>query len=832
MPKNNNLMMRNGHRVTVQKLRRVAKLPTKSTAPATYDGFLGQDRAKAAAELAASINDSGFNLFVAAPRATPVSAALESLLKSFAADRPTPDDWAYVFNFGSPHAPKALKFPAGKAKLFRTSIRDMIQDLMAAIPAAFDKPDIQNQRRALKEKFQEKQEDAFEKLGEDARERGVAIIRTPMGFSLAPMRDDKVLGADVVKMLSADEQKTIEKNIKKMEKELAALVQTVPKWEREMRDGLRKLERETVEAAITQSIEVAKKELCEFPEACTHLDAIRRDLVDNVALFIQFQELRDILQAQSSGDEISLGPFDRYDVNVLVDNSTSGPGAPVIEESHPTLAHLIGRVEHRSESGVLTTNFKLIKPGALHQANGGFLILDARRLLSEPMSWFALKRALQTGCIKTESLAEALNLTSTITLEPAPIPLSIKIILVGDPLIYHLLTAHDPEFSDYFKLLADFEHDIDRTPETEDAYAQSLRGLASAKDLLPLDKAACEILLEESARIAGDAERLSLATDQLRDLMVEANHRALAANRKKISKADIKETIAARDHRQGRIRDRLHDYMMRGVSLIETEGEAIGQINGLSVYQFGNYAFGKPNRITARTRPGPGRVIDIEREVRLGGPIHSKGVLILTGYLTGHYVPDKPLSLLASIVLEQSYGGVEGDSASLAELVALLSSLSGNPVRQSLAVTGAINQHGDVQAIGGANQKIEGFFDLCKARGLTGDQGVIVPASNVQHLMLRNDIVAACKSGDFHVFAVKNVDAALELLLGHSAEQIHDAVQKKLLKYATVFEKSPQRLDDRPAEKLPEQDTGDVPPDQPPADPPSDPPADPPQKRV
>ncbi|RZV42591.1 MAG: ATP-dependent protease, partial [Acidimicrobiales bacterium] len=429
MQKNKNHLLENENRVALKKLRRDTKLSAVSASSAKYDGFLGQDRAKAAAELAANIDDKGFNLFVAAPRATPVLPALNSLLEQFSADRPTPDDWAYVFNFASPHSPKALRFPAGKAKVFRASVRDMIQDLMAAIPAAFEKPDIQNQRQALKETFKQKQEDAFEKLGEDARERGVAIMRTPMGFSLVPMRDDKVLGSDVVKMLSSDKQKEIEVNIKQTEKELQTLVETVPKWERELRDGLRRLERETVEAAITQSIEVAKRELCEFAEACSHLDAIRRDLVDNVALFVHYQELQEILQTQSSGDDISLGPFDRYDVNVLVDNSAKKVGAPVIEESHPTLAHLVGRVEHRAEAGVLTTNFKLIKPGALHLANGGFLILNASRLLSEPMSWFALKRALQTGCIKTESLAEALNLTSTITLEPTPIPLSIKIII-------------------------------------------------------------------------------------------------------------------------------------------------------------------------------------------------------------------------------------------------------------------------------------------------------------------------------------------------------------------------------------------------------------------
>lgn len=523
--------------------------------------------------------------------------------------------------------------------------------------------------------------------------------------------------------------------------------------------------------------------------------------------------------AYDMGDETSLGVFDRYDVNIFVDHSATQYRAPIIEENHPTLAHLIGKIEHRSQEGVLTTNFKLIKPGALHAASGEFLILDARRLLSEPMSWQALKRSLQTGCVKTESLAEALSLPSTITLEPAPIPLDARIVLVGDAWIYHLLVANDPEFSEYFKLLADFEYTAPRTQENERDYAAALYIEAKRRELLPPNLPALELMVDHAAREAGDAERLSLASDHALDVLTEANHHALTANRTQIDRSDIETALQSREERLGRIRDHMQESLVRKISLIETDGDVIGQINGLSVFQFGQHRFGKPSRITARTRPGQGKVIDIEREARLGGPIHSKGVMILTGYLAGKYAQERPMSLLASLVLEQSYGGVEGDSASMAELAAIISSLSQRPVKQSLAMTGAINQLGAVQAIGGVNEKIEGFFDLCVQRGLTERQGVIIPQSNVQHLMLRPDVVDACQEGTFHIYAVKNVDEALELVIGEPASTIHKAVEDRLNTYADIY--SPITSDaSAPPEKVRSKAPNGRPPNTPPSDPP------------
>ena len=814
------------HRVSNTLLRRETKLGSLETAASHFNSFLGQDRAREAAELAATMDAKGFNLFVAAPRGTPAREALRNLLDTEAAKRSTPDDWAYVYNYARPHEPRAIKLPPGKARFFRKCVREMIQDLRRAIPAAFEKQEVQNQRRILEDQFKEKQEDAFETLGQDAREKGVAILRTPMGFSFTPMQDDEVMSPEALKALTKEEHEARQKAIQETQANLEGVLRSIAKWERELRDGMRVLERETVEAAITQSIELTKSELSAFPEAIAHLESIRADLIENVALFAQIPETSKIISNESIEDDVSLGPFDRYDVNVFVDHSASAPGAPVIEENHPTHAHLIGRVEHRAEDGVLKTSFKLIKPGALHAANGGFLILDARRLLQEPMSWQALKRALQTGCIKTESLAEALSLTTTITLEPAPVPLSVKIILIGDALIYHLLAAHDPEFSDYFKLLADFDHDTDRTDSSEMDYALSLVGLAKSKELLDFETGALELLIEEAAREAGDSGRLSLAVESQLDLMQEANHRAKQAGRQSVARGDVADTIAAKDERASRIRDRMQDMLMKGISLISTDGEAVGQINGLSVYQFGGHAFGKPSRITARARPGQGRVIDIEREARLGGPIHSKGVLILTGFLAGRYVLDRPMSLLASIVLEQSYGGVEGDSASAAELVALLSSLSGSPIKQSMAITGALNQLGEIQAIGGANEKIEGFFDLCNDRGLTGDQGVVIPESNVQHLMLRSDVVEACSQGRFHVYSASHLDDALELMIGRPASDIHADVKSTLERFADVFLNSRIRGDVTPPEQVGTEQPSDTLPGDPPSDPPTEPPAE------
>lgn len=793
--------------------------------------FLGQARAQEAIELAAAISAEGFNLFVAAPAGADALGAVKRLLTNAAANRERPGDWAYVFDFDAPRRPRALALPSGRALGFRKAVRELIVDLKAALPAAFEKPDFQARRRGLEDAFRDKQEDAFERLGEEGRQRDVAIIRTPMGFSLGPLKDGDVMEPEAFNALPEAEQERRRTQMKEVQGLLAELLRTLPKWERELREGIRTLERETAEAAITQSIEETKKSLSDVPPALDHLDAMRRDLLENAVFFAN-------VAAQAMGDVIgladrdgSMGPFDRYDVNVLVGHDGDASGAPVVEEAHPTLANLVGAIEHRAEEGVLTTNFMLIKPGALHTANGGFLILDAHRLLRQPLSWDALKRALHQGQAKIESLGEVLNLSTTITLDPEPIPIDLRVVLVGDPWIYHVLAVYDPDFTTHFKLLADFETDAPRSEASEHVYAARLVALAKELGLIPPEIGALERLVEEAARAADDAEKLTLVSSDIRDLLIEAAHHADVGEKSEVSAEHVEMAIAARKRRLSRIGDRMQENVLRDIALIDTDGAETGQVNGLSVFQIGGFRFGRPTRITARSRPGAGRVVDIEREARLGGPIHSKGVMILTGYLAGRYALDQPMSLLASLVFEQSYGGVEGDSASLAELCALLSDLAELPLRQDLGVTGAVNQRGDVQAIGAVNEKVEGFFDICAARELTGRQGVIIPSGNVQHLMLNEGVVEACRDDTFAVYAVRTVDEVLALLTGEPADTVHARIEARLGAFADVVARVGGRGEPAGrAELVPEAAPPSEPPGKPPGEPPEDPPRVPPSR--
>jgi lon-related putative ATP-dependent protease len=455
--------------------------------------------------------------------------------------------------------------------------------------------------------------------------------------------------------------------------------------------------------------------------------------------------------------------FRRYQVNVVVDHSES-EGGPVIYEEHPTYNNLIGRIEHMAQMGALVTDFNLIKPGAFHRANGGYLLIDARELLMQPYAWQGLKRVLRAQEVRIESLSQALSLVGTVSLEPEPIPLKVKVVLIGERLLYYLLNQYDPDFGELFKVEADFSDEMAKTQENDALYARLIATMARRQELRPFDRGAAARIIERSGRLAGDSKKLSTHLLSVAELLEEADYWADHAGNDVVTVADVQRAIEEQIHRADRLRERTQEHIKRGTIMIDTKGAVVGQVNGLSVIALGDFAFGRPSRITARTRLGKGEVVDIEREVDLGGPIHSKGVLILSGYLGARFAPDHPLSLSASLVFEQSYAGVEGDSASLAELCTLLSALADTPVKQGLAVTGSVNQHGEVQPIGGVNEKIEGFFDACSAKGLTGEQGVLIPTANVEHLMLRQDVIEAVEQERFHVYSVETVDQAIELL--------------------------------------------------------------------
>ena len=500
----------------------------------------------------------------------------------------------------------------------------------------------------------------------------------------------------------------------------------------------------------------------ETPEVKSFLDVVSKDIVQNMQYFLPANTRPSVLEGQVTRPSVELR---RYEINVLVNNSNL-EGTPIIYENNPTYNNLIGRIEHIAQDGALITDFTLIKPGALHRANGGYLILDMHNLLMNPFAWEGLKRTLYAREIRMESLERLLSLVSTVTLEPEPIPLNVKVVLVGDRYLYYLLKTYDPEFNELFKATADFSESFDRNAKSVNQLAQIISMVASIEKVRPIKSKGVARIIEQCSRETGDAEKLSLHRGQLKDLVVESDYWASKNGKDQVEVEHVQNAIDARIHRADQMQEKVREQILRGIILIDTQGDCVGQINGLSVYQLGDYSFGQPSRITATARLGHGNVMDIEREIKLGGPIHSKGVMIPSSCLANRYARNRPLSLSATLVFEQNYGGVDGDSASIAEFCALISALADIPIRQCFAVTGSINQHGEAQAIGGVNQKIEGFFDICKARGLSGEQGVIIPSSNLKHLMLRHDVVEAVRNNQFHVHTVDNVDDALALLTG------------------------------------------------------------------
>jgi lon-related putative ATP-dependent protease len=728
-------------------------------------GLVGQERAVDAIQLGIAMRRPGFNVFAFGPSGAGKHTLIQQLLERQAAAESTPPDWCYVNNFAEARRPRCLMLPTGRAVPLRDAMKRLVADLRVALPAAFEREAYRARREVIDQEFKHRHEEAFGALERKAEQKGIGLLRTPMGLALAPVRNGEVIPPDVFNRLAAEDRQRITAEIQALQGDLEAVVRRIPEWEREHRDAVRRLNRDTIAVVVNHLLQEIRSAFADLGEVAGYLDAVERDILEHADDFI----------ADGRGEGGEGGPptpaadeassFRRYQINVLVDNSQR-KGAPIVYEDHPTHQNLVGRIEHLARFGALMTDFNLVVAGALHKANGGYLVLDAERLLTASFGWESLKRALRAGEIRTVSLEQLLSLASTVSVDPQPIPLEVKVVLVGPPLIYYLLAELDPDFSELFKIAAEFDDRVDRTPENVQFYARLVASAARRVRLRPLDRTAVAQVIEEAARMTGDAAKLSARLRGITDLLQEADHLAAVNEHRVIGAAEIEAAIAARRHRSDRVYLRLQEEMARKTLHIETEGAQVGQVNGLSVISLGGASFGHPSRITAQIRLGKGEVIDIEREVALGGPIHSKGVLILAGFLGGRFGRNGPLSLTASLVFEQSYGGVEGDSASAAELFALLSALSDTPIRQSLAVTGSVDQHGRIQAIGGANEKIEGFFDICKARGLSGEQGVLIPSANVQHLMLRPDIVEAAAAARFHVTPIDTVDQGMELLTG------------------------------------------------------------------
>lgn len=732
---------------------------TSDTLPAPQEAF-GQARAVEAIQLAIGMAHPSFNLFVLGEPGGGRHALVRGLLEQRAATMPAASDWCYVYNFAEPTEPRVLTLPAGEGGKLRRDMLRFAEDLEPAISAALESEDFRSHAEAIQQELKQREANALSELGQEARGRGIALLRTPQGFTFVPLKDDEPMAPDVFNELPEEEKTRIGRLIDEFGERLQKLMHQVPRWRREMQGQLRQLGRDTINLAVGHLIADLKEAYASHANVRDFLDEVLADIVEyGESLRVPHDDANSV---EFSTDGISV---QRYQVNLLV-GSEEQAAAPIVFEDNPTYANLIGRVDHIAHMGTMVTNFTLIKAGALHRANGGFLMLDAIKVLSKPFAWEALKRALKSGELRIDSLDRALGFASTLPLEPAPIPLACRVVLFGDPMLYYLLKEYDPEFGDLFRVAADFENDVARNEDNVRQYAAHIADLARHNGLLPIEAAAMARVVEFSSRQAGDGERLATNVRRVATLLHEADRGARTAGAACIRADDVDGALAAQIRRQDRLRSRYQEAILRETLLITSSGGHVGQINGLAVIDLGDFMFAHPVRITATVRLGEGDVIDIERETELGGAIHSKGVMILSSFLGARYSSRMPLSLAASLVFEQSYGPVEGDSASLAELCALLSALAGAPIDQSLAVTGSVNQFGQVQAIGAVNEKIEGFFDICRLRGLTGTQGVLIPQSNVKNLMLRDDVVAAARAGQFRIYAVASVDQAIEILTG------------------------------------------------------------------
>lgn len=721
----------------------------------------GQERAIDALQLALETSGRGCNAFVLGPPGSGRHAAVRRLLEAHAATRPAPPDCCYVYNFAAPQRPRVLMLPPGEGARLHAAMQGFVGELAKAIEAAFEGDEYRARLEAIQKDMKQREEGTLQALGDEALREGVVLVHTPQGFSFAPVRNGQPMSEKEFERLPDKQKERIREVIQQLSQRLVAWMQQLPRLRRETQARIRDASRETMTLAAGHLIAELKESFAAHAAVQAFLEEVQQDIVETgEALRTQTTEDEEV--AELSGTL----KLTRYQVNLLVGHA-SDAHAPVVVCDNPTFPNLVGRVDHVAHLGTLLTNFTMVQPGALHRANGGYLVLDALHVLSHAGSWDGLKRALKSGQLAIESLPETLGLSPNApALDPEPVALALKVVLVGERHHYYLLQALDPEFDALFRIAADFEDDVPRTAESVAAFARFAGGLARTQQLRPCTPGAVARLVEEASRLAGDRERLSTHAQAIEDLLHEADTHAARDGRPQVSREDVAQALANREHRGDRLRDYLREQVLQDGLVIATGGAQAGQVNGLAVFQVGEALFGRPLRVTATARLGDDKVVDIERESALGQPLHSKGVLILSSFLEARYAGSTPLSFAGSLVFEQSYGPVEGDSASLAELCALLSALARVPLRQNLGVTGAVDQHGRVQAIGGVNEKIEGFFDLCRARGLTGDQGVLVPAANVRHLMLREDLVEAVAAERFHVYAVSDVDEALALLSG------------------------------------------------------------------
>lgn len=737
---------------------------------------LGQDRAIHAVELGIHIKSRGYNLFCLGPEGTGKTSLVKRILEKEAKNRKTPDDWAYVYNFDEPYKPIAISFPVGQAAEFAKDVDELLEELSDSLPEIIESEEYKAALGIIRQKYKAKKEEYINVLQKKAKGKRVSLLHMQMGLVVAPMKDGEVLSPDAFEQLPEEEKKMIMDDLNAMQEEIENATQDLPRWEEKQKREITVLREKFVRSAVKDPIDALRKKYKSL-QPSRFLKQIQDNILNNIDDFVPTDSDKQAAAAGAEEDPLQLllskmkqpeeDKFAKFKVNVIVKNVPDS-GAPIITVDYPTQGNLVGKVERIQQYGALLTDFTLIKAGALHQANGGFLLLDARKVLEQPYAWDSLKRAIASKRVKIEAPSEETSFT-TISLDPEPIPLDIKVVLTGDFEIYELLSERDPDFRDFFKVEADFGMIMDRNAENEIEYAKLIGSLSKKKQLRSLNRQAVARVIEYASRLADDAGKLTAHISSIGDLLREADYWARVSNSKQIGKNHIDQAIEAQIYRSDRIKKAMLEEIDKGTILMDVKGERVGQINGLVVYDFSRYSFGKPARITTQVRIGKGDFMDIEREISMSGPIHTKGVLILKSLISNRFAKHSPLSLSASIVFEQSYGGVDGDSASSTEYYCLLSAISNIPIKQNIAVTGSINQFGEIQPIGGVNEKIEGFFDVCAHDGLTGKQGVIIPRTNVDNLMLRADIVQAVEEGRFTIYAIDTVDDGIEILTGVKA---------------------------------------------------------------
>jgi len=761
-----------------EELRRTcdpSQFSFRSTAELTeLSEIIGQERATRAIDFGIEMPCQGYNIYALGPAGSGRATVIKEFLQRKAASGTPPDSWAYVNNFDDQYQPLAMRLPADQGCAIRDEVDALLEDLGEELPRAFEGEQYQEHYNAIGRDLDEARTAKFKSLEARMIERGFALLRTPMGLVIAPVLDGEVLSREQYDQLPPEAKSELEKHRPQLQGELEKTLREVRLLEREAKNRLRKVDQETAAFTIGHHFESLRTKYADVEGLIQFLDTVQKDILAKVE---QFKSGSPSSEAGASAMEegpfafmsrFRRSPFERYKINLVVDNS-GVTGAPVVQEANPTYHNLIGRIEHRAEFGALVTDYSAIKAGALHWANGGYLIVDALDLLRNPLAWEGLKRALRNREIKIEELAQQLGIVATATLAPEPIPLDVKVVLIGDPNTYYMLYALDEDFQELFKVKADFAADMDWSSENIEKVALFVHDRCQEGELRHLELTAVAKVVEHASRMVEDQEKLSTRFGLIQDIIHEASYWAGRNGHELVTSEDVQQAVNEKVYRANRIEERIRDQIDKGLIMVDTEGEVLGQVNGLSILNLGDYYFGRPSRITAQTFMGRAGVINIEREAKMSGNIHDKGVMILSGYLGGKYAQDKPLNLSASICFEQSYGAVDGDSASSTELYAMLSRLSGSPIKQGIAVTGSVNQRGEVQAVGGVTKKIEGFYDVCRIKGLTGEQGVIIPEQNVKNLMLREDVVEAVREGKFHVYPVNTIDEGISILTGRDA---------------------------------------------------------------